>query len=195
MGGVCARRKEKEDPAIKKNPYEGLTLDQQVHAAACNCDTAYIERLGEEGKADLNCRREPDACVALDSVAWCGATDCALALLKYGADPSLTTHAIVGAASTGEPKMLEAMLKAGGPANQEMSDCSALRWAAEANQEECVILLLEHGAWKAEEDQDTVLRKFKRRRMKNALAKLAEMYPILAEDCVCPAWYAQCPLL
>mmetsp|Transcript_8138 Transcript_8138/g.22502 ORF Transcript_8138/g.22502 Transcript_8138/m.22502 type:complete len:195 (-) Transcript_8138:43-627(-) len=194
MGSACSRRKAKEDPPMTKNPYEALTPAQQVHAAACNGDVKHIEKLAAEG-VDFNTPRQPDNFHALDACAWCEATECGLALLRLGADPCLTMQAVVGAAANGSQELLVALLDAGGPVDQELSDSSALRWAIEMNQEECAEILLKRGAWEKEPEQDWLLARFKRKRMAKALAAVATLDPSLAEDCVMPPYWSGCSML
>jgi len=192
MGSVCSR-KAKLEPPLVKNPYEGLTPAQQVHAAACSEDVAHIEKLAAEG-VDLNEPREMDNFLALDSCAWSGVTGGAHALLRLGADPSLTMQAIVGAAAWGNAELLDALLAAGGPVDQELSDSTALRWAVEMNQEESVEVLVKHGGWRKEPQQDWVLMRLKRKRMEKALTAIAKEDPEIAEDCVLPPYWSGCTI-
>jgi len=179
---------------LKSSKYDGLTLEQQVHAAACEGDVAQIERLGEEG-VDMNELRQPDALHPLDAVAWSMKVEAGEALLRHGSDPARSTKAIVGAAACGTWEFLDLMLQKGGPADQEMSDSTAIRWAAEMNQEECVEVLLKHGAWELEPEQDMVLARLKRKRMARALAAIAALDPDVADECVLPPYWTSCDLL
>jgi len=191
MGGVCSRRaqKAKPDTPTASSSYEGLTPGQQVHAAACNGDVKHIEKLAAEG-VDLNVPRESDGFMALDACAWSGTTEGAEALIRLGADPARTMQAVVGAAAWGNTDLLEAMLRVGGPVDQELSDSTALRWAVEMNQEESAEVLLRHGAWAREPQQAWVLMRLKRKRMARALDAVAKEDPDLAKDCELPPYWS-----
>jgi len=188
MGSVCCTRKSKEDPPLKdRSKYEGLDPEQQVHAACCEDDVEYLERLATAG-VNLDALRKPDNLHALDACAWAGNTDCGQALLRHGASPAKTVQAIVGATAWGSCKFLEAMLKLDGPVDQEMSDSTAAHWAVQMNQEEALEVLLRYGAWEKEPEQDLLLERIKRKRWQKQLNIIAEHDPDVAEDCVLPPY-------
>eukprot|EP00435_Cladocopium_sp_Y103_P033812 s777_g8.t1 len=119
-------RKLKGEESVKKDPYAELTDSLKVHAAACNNDDG----------VDFNEPRPQDGYYALDSCAWSGNVDAIKVLLEHGADPSITMQAVVGAASWGDPEMLEALIDAGGHVDQELNSETALRWAVQFGHEE-----------------------------------------------------------
>lgn len=189
MGGVITRvLKAKKDPPLKKDKYEGLTPSQKVHAAACDGDVAELERLAAEG-VDMNEPRHPDGLMALDACAFSGCMEGAMTLIRLGADPAQTVQAVVGAATWGNPELLEALLEKGGPVDQELSQQTALRWAVEYGNEDCAVILVRRGAWKLEPLQDLVLMRAQSRRMRQLLESIAQADPERAEDCVLqPCW-------
>mmetsp|Transcript_78176 Transcript_78176/g.205176 ORF Transcript_78176/g.205176 Transcript_78176/m.205176 type:complete len:200 (-) Transcript_78176:22-621(-) len=186
----------KEDPPLSGQRYEGLSDEQKVHAAACNNDIRMLELLVEEG-VSLDAPREQDGLSALDACAWSGATQGTLALLRLGADPRQTVQAVCGAAAWGNAEILEAMLDAGGPADQEHSQSSALRWSIEMGNEDCAEILVRKGAWKEEPEKDFLLRRAKKRRWKLLLDRIAEVDPSRKEECVLPPTFfdAYCTVL
>lgn len=198
MGGLMSQvlGKDKDDPPEKKDPYDGLSPEQKVHAAACSGDVKTLEQLHAEG-VDLNTPRDQDGLAALDSCAWSGNVAGALALLKFGADPSATQQAIVGAAAWGSNELLEALLDAGGPVDQEMGNYTALHWAVEMGIEDCSCTLVKRGAWKLEPQQDLVLLRARRKRYRELLECIAEADPARKEECVAIPWWhcANCEIL
>lgn len=127
-----------------------------------------------------------DGYYALDSCAWSGNVEAIKVLLEHGADPSLTAQAVVGAASWGDPEMLEALIDAGGPVDQELTNETALRWAVQFGHEDCGLLLVRKGAWQLEPNQELLLMRAKSRRMRKLLAAIAQLEPDRAADCVVP---------
>jgi len=198
MAWGCCRRNRNGDQGQSGEPppsYEGLTPDQMVHAAACSGDIGKLEELAAEG-VDLDRPRDIDGYTALDACCWSGGSDGALALLRLGAKPARSIQAMVGAASWGHAELLEAMIKHGGPVNQELSDSTVLRWAVETNQEDSALVLLRHGAWELENQQEWLLRRLKRKGMARALEAVAEADPEWAAECVMPTGLAAtCALL
>mmetsp|Transcript_1815 Transcript_1815/g.4035 ORF Transcript_1815/g.4035 Transcript_1815/m.4035 type:complete len:202 (+) Transcript_1815:75-680(+) len=189
--------KAKVDPPLKapgSDPYEGLSPEQMVHAAACNDDVKTLERLAQEG-ADLNAPREPDGLLALDATSWSGCAAGSFALLRLGADASATQQAVCGAAAWGKAELLEALLDAGGPLDQELSQSTPLRWSVEMGHEDCSLVLQRKGAWKVEPDQEYVLRRAKGKRMAQFLQCVAEEDPKRAAACVLPPYWKTCDIL
>eukprot|EP00434_Breviolum_minutum_P035652 symbB.v1.2.031563.t1/scaffold3637.1/size52925/1 len=138
-------RKLKGEEDAKKDPYAELTDEMKVHAAACNNDVKMLEKLAKELRhesgsnvpgmehcfrckdgIDFNVPRPQDGYYALDSCAWSGNVDAIKVLLAHGADPSITLQAVVGAASWGDPEMLEALIDAGGQLDQDIRSISCL---------------------------------------------------------------------
>mmetsp|Transcript_36087 Transcript_36087/g.84594 ORF Transcript_36087/g.84594 Transcript_36087/m.84594 type:complete len:197 (-) Transcript_36087:200-790(-) len=182
----CHRRglkAKQEDPP--KDPYEGLTPEETVHAAACTDDVETIARLGAEG-VDLNTRRAQDGLFPLDACSWSGSDLAALALLRAGADASQSIKAVVGAASWGHYELLKCLLEGGAQVDQEMSNYTALRWALFMDHEDCAELLLSHGALKLEEEKSAVLLQARQKRMQKFLEEAAKAHPDLASECVLP---------
>ncbi|CAJ1389481.1 unnamed protein product, partial [Effrenium voratum] len=164
------------------DPYADLEPALKVHAAACNNDIKMLEKLAEAG-VDFNTPRPQDGYYALDACAWSGNFDSINMLIRHGADASITLQAVVGAASWGSPEMLEALISAGGPINQELCSESALRWAVQFGHEDCAILLVKKGAWKLEPNQEILLLRAKGKRMRQLLECIAQLDPDRAADC------------
>jgi len=175
-----------------------LTKEQMVHAAACHDDVEMIEQLAAEG-VDLNSARsswgDQDGLLPIDSAIWSGKHKGVMALLRLGASAKDSKQAVAGAATWGHAEMLEALLKAGGPVDQEFSQSSPLRWAVEFSHEECAEILVRHGAWKLESAKEIVLRKAKRKRMRELLEAIAEADPAIAADCEIPSCCRSCEIL
>ena len=187
-------RKLKGEEDAKKDPYAELTDEMKVHAAACNNDVKMLEKLAKDG-IDFNVPRPQDGYYALDSCAWSGNVDAIKVLLAHGADPSITLQAVVGAASWGDPEMLEALIDAGGQLDQELSSETPLRWAVQFGHEDCALVLVKKGAWKLEPNQEILLRRAKSRRMRQLLESIAQIDPDRAADCVVPPCWKSCEIL
>jgi len=175
--------KAKEDPLIKKDPYANLSPDQKVHAAACNGDIVELERLAAEG-VSLTEPREGDGNYPLDSCAWLGHQDAAMALLRLGADPVMNVQAVVGAATWGHAELLEVLLDGGARLDQDLSNETALRWAVQMNNEECAEVLVKKGAWKLETNKDILISRAKGKGMRKLLECIVQVDPDRAADCV-----------
>jgi len=171
-----------------------LTKDQQVHAAAANGDIQMLEELAAAG-VDLNKPRDPDGLMPIDACAWSGCTSGVMALLRLGASASKSVQAVAGAAAWGHPELLEALLAAGGPVDQEFSNSTPLRWAVEMSHEECAEILVRYGAWKEEPEQDAVLRRARSKRLRSLLDAIAEADPARASECVVLPCWKSCEVL
>eukprot|EP00931_Biecheleriopsis_adriatica_P011353 TRINITY_DN112442_c0_g1_i1.p1 TRINITY_DN112442_c0_g1~~TRINITY_DN112442_c0_g1_i1.p1 ORF type:complete len:196 (-),score=42.53 TRINITY_DN112442_c0_g1_i1:71-658(-) len=191
---LTKKLKAHSEPLVPKDPYADLTPELTVHAAACSDDVKQLEKLAEEG-VDLNQPRPQDGYYALDACAWSGAVAGTKALLRLGADPTDTLQAVVGAVTWGHYDVLEALLEAGAPVDQELSGETALRWAIQFGHEDCAVLLVKKGAWKLEPNQEMILRRAKGKRMKTLLESIAQLDPDRAADCVLPPCWRTCNIL
>jgi len=201
MGLAKSKAKTEDDPPRRDLPQyqfdkdgNPLTKDQQVHAAACNGDVQMLEELAAEG-VDLNKPRDPDGLLPIDACAWSGCTSGVMALLRLGASASKSVQAVAGAAAWGHPELLEALLAAGGPVDQDFSNSTPLRWAVEMSHEDCAEILVRYGAWKAEPEQDAVLGRARRKRLRSLLDAIAQVDPARAPDCVVVPCWKSCEIL
>ncbi|CAK0843998.1 unnamed protein product [Prorocentrum cordatum] len=137
-----------------------------------------LEELAAEG-VDLNKPRDPDGLLPIDACAWSGCTSGVMALLRLGASASKSVQAVAGAAAWGHPELLEALLAAGGPVDQDFSNSTPLRWAVEMSHEDCAEILVRYGAWKAEPEQDAVLGRARRKRLRSLLDAIAQALGLL----------------
>jgi ankyrin repeat protein len=152
-----------------------------LHAAARDQNIDMIEELAAWG-VDLDAPRG-DGQTALDSTARSGYQFATLALLRLGADPRKSMHAIAGATSWGHAEILDQMLAKGGKVNQELNGMTCLRWALEMGYEDCAEVLQKYDAIGQERKPIALIGRARKRRYRGFLKAVAEKHPEWAKEC------------